>query len=62
MDFRFSLLITAFLTAAYLLISAPAQAQFTQQGSKVVGTGVSGQFAEQGYSVSVSAGKPASLG
>jgi lipocalin len=47
--------ITAFLTAGCLLISAPAQAQFTQQGSKLVGTGVSGQFAEQGHSVSLSA-------
>jgi hypothetical protein len=41
---------------AYSLLPAPAQAQFTQQGPKLVGTGAVGPFgAGQGWSVSLSA-------
>ena len=50
--------LTNLLTAVALplacgLLCAPAHAQFTQQGSKLVGTGAAGN-AEQGYSVALS--------
>jgi hypothetical protein len=40
--------------AALLSISQPTLAQFTQQGPKLVGTGVAGTFADQGNSVALS--------
>jgi hypothetical protein len=45
---------TALITATLLFSSQPALAQFTQQGPKLVGTGVSG-YAEQGKSTALSA-------
>jgi hypothetical protein len=54
MKFRHKILgVLSVVALAYSLLPAPAQAQFAEQGPKLVGTGAVG-FAHQGYSVSLS--------